>query len=89
MDVSGFNDDTWFSTSGWFHSEALRVVERFTREGDFLHYLVTVEDPNVLTKPWVMDLRTVSLNTDPSAEIMEQARCHAVDAGHYVNHDHF
>src|ERR1700690_2682318 len=30
VDVSHFNDRTWFSRSGDFHSDALHVVERFT-----------------------------------------------------------
>ena len=30
VDVTGFNDQTWFDRSGNFHSEALNVVERYT-----------------------------------------------------------
>jgi hypothetical protein len=30
VDVTGFNDQTWFDRAGNFHSEALHVVERFT-----------------------------------------------------------
>ena len=30
VDVTNFNDRTWFSRSGDFHSDALHVVERFT-----------------------------------------------------------
>ena len=31
VDVTGFNDQTWFDRSGNFHSDALHVVERYTR----------------------------------------------------------
>lgn len=53
VDVTGFNDKTWLDNAGHFHSEALHVVERYTRTPqDTIHYEVTAEDPNVLTKPW-------------------------------------
>ena len=39
VDVTGFNDQTWFDRAGNFHSEALHVVERYTRRGpDLLDY---------------------------------------------------
>ena len=33
VDVTNFNDQTWFDMAGNFHSEALHVVERYTRTG--------------------------------------------------------
>jgi hypothetical protein len=53
VDVIGFNDKTWLAGAGTFHSEALHVTERYTRvDKDQINYDVTIEDPNVLTKPW-------------------------------------
>jgi hypothetical protein len=53
VDATGFNDKTWLDGAGHFHSEALHVVERYTRTPqDTIHYEVTAEDPSVLTKPW-------------------------------------
>jgi hypothetical protein len=53
VDVVGFNDKTWLAGTGTFHSEALHIVERYTRVSkDRIDYEVTMEDPNVLTKPW-------------------------------------
>lgn len=89
VDATGFNDDTWLGSDGWFHSEAMHVVERFTREGDTLRYEVTVEDPEVFTQPWVRPARVLRLNSNPSDEIYDAPYCHAVDADHIVNHDHF
>jgi hypothetical protein len=89
VDATGFNDDTWLGSDGWFHSEAMHVVERFTREGDTLRYEVTVEDPEVFTQPWVRAPRVLRLNTNPNDEIYDAPYCHAVDADHIVNHDHF
>jgi hypothetical protein len=55
VDVTGFNDKTWIAGVGTFHTEALHVVERFTRvDKDQINYEAIVEDPNVLTKPWVL-----------------------------------
>src|SRR5262249_17090418 len=48
IDVTGFNDKTWFDRAGDFHSEALHVVERYTaRSPDVLSYEATIEDPKV------------------------------------------
>jgi hypothetical protein len=55
VDVTGFNGETWFDRAGNFHSDALHVVERYTRTGpDHLLYEATIEDPKVFTRPWKM-----------------------------------
>jgi hypothetical protein len=57
VDVTHFNDETWFDRAGNFHSDALHLVERFTRTGpDHMLYEVTVEDPKVFTRPWKMSM---------------------------------
>ena len=33
VDVTNFNDQTWFDAAGNYHSGDLHVVERFTRTG--------------------------------------------------------
>jgi hypothetical protein len=43
VDSVGFNDITWLDKGGYFHSDKMRVLERFRREGNVLHYQVTVE----------------------------------------------
>lgn len=52
VDVTRIDDSTWFCQKGCFHSDAMHVTERLTRKGDTLTYTATVEDPQVLTKPW-------------------------------------
>jgi hypothetical protein len=55
IDVTGFNDQSWFDRSGNFHSDKLHVVERYTPLGpDTLTYEATIEDPDVFTKPWTI-----------------------------------
>ena len=57
VDVTGFNDQTWFDRAGNFHSEALHIVERFTPVfPNVLDYQVTIEDPKVFTRPWKIQL---------------------------------
>jgi hypothetical protein len=57
VDVSGFNDQTWFDRSGNFHSEELKVTERYTRTGpDHIQYEATITDPKVFTRPWKISM---------------------------------
>jgi hypothetical protein len=56
VDVTSFNDKTWLSGVGTIHTEALHVTERYTRDSfDTIRYEATIEDPNVLTRPWVIN----------------------------------
>src|SRR3979490_1430094 len=53
VDVTNFNDRSWFDRAGNFHSDALHLVERFTpMSPDIIRYEVTIEDPKVFTRPW-------------------------------------
>ena len=63
VDVTNFNDDTWLGSDGYFHTEKMHVVERLTRKGDVLTYSATVEDPDVLAKPWTTTPRRLKLST--------------------------
>lgn len=79
-----FNDITWMGQGGYFHSDQMRVIERFRREGDTLHYQATVIDPEVLLEPWVMNPRVLRLNTNKNATIGEQNPCEERDLEHMV-----
>ena len=57
VDVTDFNDLTWFDRAGNFHSDELHVVERYTpADADHINYEVTIEDPKVFTRPWKMSM---------------------------------
>ena len=57
VDNTGFNDLSWFDRAGDFHSDALHVVERFTRvDADHIDYEATIEDPQTFTAPWKISL---------------------------------
>lgn len=71
VDVTNFNDRTWFSRAGDFHSDALHLVERFTpMTPDALRYEVTVEDPNVFTRPWKMNM-VLYRQLEENAQLMD------------------
>jgi hypothetical protein len=57
VDVTGFNDQSWLDRSGNFHSDALHVVERYTRTApDVIGYEATIEDRKVFTQPWKISM---------------------------------
>lgn len=72
VDVTGFNDKTWLSGTGTFHSENLHVVERYKlNSDDTITYTATVTDPKVLSKPWV----TGALLRRPPDTRVEEYEC--------------
>jgi hypothetical protein len=80
VETRNFHDRGWIASSaaagrmkGIPTSDALRVVERFTRvDADTIDYEVTIEDPNVYTRPWTV---AMPLTRDPNYQIFEYA-CH-------------
>jgi hypothetical protein len=53
VDVANFNDRTWLDAAGNFHSEQLKLTERYNMlDADTIQYEVTFEDPKVYTRPW-------------------------------------
>ena len=82
LDSIAFIDTTWIGRGGFFHSDRMRVVERFTRQGDAILYDVTVEDPEVLLEPWVFPTRTLRRNTNPNAGLLrERGNCEIYEDG--------
>jgi len=88
VDTIGFNDTSWLDIGGYFHGENMHVVERLRRDGDMLTWQATVEDPDVLIKPWVMNPRVIKLNPNPQATLAESLPCVERDLSHLVNKEH-
>jgi hypothetical protein len=88
VETKNFNDLTWLTDNGAFHSTDLRVVERLTRTADTLEWAATAYDSTVLTAPWEVAKRVARL-TD--LEIVESPPCidrsleHMVDDSHHTN----
>lgn len=76
LDSISFVDSTWLGRGGFFHSEQMRVVEKFTRQGDVILYDVTVEDPEVLVEPYVIPTRILRKSTNRDAGLLrERGNC--------------
>ena len=86
VDVTNLDETTWLSDNGLFHSDKTHVIERLRREGDTLHYDVTVEDPVVFAEPWKLRSRDLKLMKD--YEIEEAPYCSERDASHLQDLSH-
>jgi hypothetical protein len=73
VEVSNFTGDTAIKYGGDYHSDAMHLVERFTRvDQETIEYSFTVDDPKTWTKPWTV---AMPLTKDDSYRIFEYA-CH-------------
>jgi hypothetical protein len=88
VDATQFTDDTWLASDGYFHSSAMRVIERLERTQDTLKYSATVEDPEVFTRPWAMNPRVLRLSVDPQDALVESPPCIERDAPHMTSNEH-
>ena len=71
VDVTDFNDQTWLDAAGDYHSDALHVVERYTRTGPkTITYEATIDDPKVFTHAWKIRV-PLELDTEKNARLME------------------
>jgi len=64
VETKNFTDNTWISAEGRvsFHSDQLRILERYRRvDANTLEIEAVVEDPAVLTRPWVVPKQTLQL----------------------------
>jgi len=88
VETTGFNDQTWFDHSGNFHSDALKVLERFTRTAaDTINYEATIEDPKVFTRPWKMRM-PVYIRSDLPRVLEAECYLDAEDAGKPIRGAH-
>ncbi len=86
VDVANFNDESWFDKSGNFHSDALHVIERYTRtEPDVITYEATIEDPKVFTRPWRMSM-PIYQHREKNVRLLEY-ECHAYLEGPNATED--
>ena len=80
VETTNFTDKVAIGSNGagypgdpGYHSQALRLTERFTRTGEnTLDYTATVDDPQTWTRPWTL---LISLTRSTDAPLYEYA-CH-------------
>lgn len=71
VDVTDQKADTWFDRAGNFHSENMRVTERYTLLGpNHMLYEATIDDPEVFTRPWKISL-PLYRRVEARAELLE------------------
>jgi hypothetical protein len=71
VESAGFRDSTWLGSTGYPHSEDMRVTERYRRvDHDTILYDITVTDPKAYTQPIVGPHRIMKLR--PKDEIVEE-----------------
>jgi hypothetical protein len=85
VDVRNFVDDTWFGEYGYFHSAEMHVIERLWKDGDNLVWQAMVDDPVVLSAPWVGAPRLIRPSTVP---LEESPKCVETDGAKLLNDDH-
>jgi hypothetical protein len=71
VEVTNFNGKNWFDRAGNYHSEALKLTERFTPiSKDAIQYDVTVEDPKVFTRAWSISM-PLYRRLEPNATVLD------------------
>ena len=77
VETTNNRDGTWFDKHATFHSEDMRVVERWTMvDQDKMYYEATIDDPTVFTRPWKMAStfdRGRNANREPQTQ---EVSCH-------------
>ena len=85
VDVANFVENGWFGEGGYFHTDAMHVVERLWRNGENLVWQAQVDDPKVLMSTWTMPPRVITPSDDP---LEESPRCVEDDGQRLLNSDH-
>jgi hypothetical protein len=71
VEVTGLLDQSWFDRSGNWHSDKLKVTERYTMmTPNHIQYEATIEDPEVFTEPWTISM-PLYRRMEPNARLMD------------------
>jgi hypothetical protein len=84
VEANQFNDDSWLTDNGAFHSTELTVTERLQRVGNTLHYEAVATDPKVLMQPW----KVTRLAQLTDVDLVEATPCIDKDLSHVVDGTH-
>jgi hypothetical protein len=88
VETTNFNDLSWLTDDGAFHTSKLRVTERLTRNGNQMQWQAVASDPDVLSEPWQVRPRQMVLSATEMAEpapCVEQDMANMVDDSHHDN----
>ncbi len=82
VDVVDFSGDTWLDSAGNYHSENLHVTERWKLlDENTLQYSATLEDPQVYTRPWNINV-LLHRHREANFQIIENT-CYTLDYDQY------
>ncbi len=84
IDTVGLNDETWLGGGKFqnYHSDKLHVVERWSRQGDVMTRSVTVEDPVMFTKPWIIPAQKTTIGN--KNDYIQPQMCRTNDKAHLI-----
>ena len=69
--TTGQRPETWLDRAGNYHSNQLKVTERFTLlDASHISYEATLEDPMTYSKPWSIEMPLYRL-VDKNAQLLE------------------
>jgi hypothetical protein len=70
VDTAGIKPNSWIDKTGIPHSDAMRLIERFSLAdgGKTLRDVMTITDPKTFSKPWSM---TITYAKSPNVQIMD------------------
>lgn len=72
--ASGFNGQTWFDRSGNYHSDKLKVTERYTLlNANVMNYEALIEDEETFTRPWKIKMNLYKKIGDDAQ--LQQFKC--------------
>jgi hypothetical protein len=81
IDSTNFDDSTWLGRGGFIHSGSMHIIEKIKRVGNTLRYDMTIEDPEVFVKPWVMKTRVLHLMSGADVVRPERRDCQVYSTG--------
>jgi hypothetical protein len=88
VEVTDHNDKTWFDMAGNFHSDALRLTERYTMlDANTIQYEVTIQDPKVFTRPCKISM-PIFRQMDMNRILEYQCQAEAEEANGAFERDH-
>jgi hypothetical protein len=71
IDVTDQMEETWFDRAGNYHSDELKVTERFTAiDANTLQYQATIEDAKIFSRPWTISM-PLYRRREPNMQLME------------------
>jgi hypothetical protein len=84
IDTVGLNDETWLGGGKYqnYHSDKLHVIERWSRQGDVMTRSVTVEDPVMFTKPWIIPAQKTTIGN--KNDYIQPQMCRTNDKAHLI-----